>query len=301
MPKRSNEFQKLVLLVKNHTAAGATVTESKLLQDRITGANREVDVCLESKVGGHEVIISIECRDRKRRADMSWVEEMKAKHERLPTSELVLISRSGFTKRAAELARKYGIKTFALKDLNEDSIEKLFGSCGSLWAKTFSLSPTKVVIGVIETGDLPEENVVALPDNNIFSIEGEEICSAKELVHSLLHLDYVGKEFGQMGDESHKGFEVRWDWPKDKSGKPFCLQKLEPEVLRPIRFVHVTGTCNFKVSEFRLKSGEIGGVRVDWGTGLFFGKPALLVGTKDQSGEKRLSISTEDITVTKSD
>jgi hypothetical protein len=97
MPKRSNEFQKLVFLVKKHVAPGPTVTESKFLRDRVTGANREVDVCIESTIGGHEILVSIECRDRGRRADVGWVEEMKAKHERLPTNALVPISKSGFT------------------------------------------------------------------------------------------------------------------------------------------------------------------------------------------------------------
>jgi len=43
MPQRSNEFQKLVYLVKQQMAAGAKVTESQMLVDRITGTEREVD------------------------------------------------------------------------------------------------------------------------------------------------------------------------------------------------------------------------------------------------------------------
>ena len=36
MPKRSNNFQRLVYLVQVNLAAGATVTESKMLRDRLT-------------------------------------------------------------------------------------------------------------------------------------------------------------------------------------------------------------------------------------------------------------------------
>jgi len=81
MPKRTNVFQKIVFLVKKHAATGATVTESKLLRDRITGAAREVDICVESVIVGHEVVVSLECRDRGRKADVQWVEEMKTKHD----------------------------------------------------------------------------------------------------------------------------------------------------------------------------------------------------------------------------
>jgi hypothetical protein len=52
MPKRSNYFQRLVLLVRNHVAAGATVTESAELIDKVTGTKREVDICIEGAVGG---------------------------------------------------------------------------------------------------------------------------------------------------------------------------------------------------------------------------------------------------------
>ena len=98
MPKRTNEFQKLVFLVKKHAADGATVTESKFLCDNITETKREVDICIESSLAGHSVTVSIECRDHNRKADVKWVEEMKAKHERLSTNALILVSRSGFSK-----------------------------------------------------------------------------------------------------------------------------------------------------------------------------------------------------------
>jgi hypothetical protein len=52
MPKRTNDFQRLIYLVRVNLADGATVTESKMLKDRITGTMREVDICIEGSVGG---------------------------------------------------------------------------------------------------------------------------------------------------------------------------------------------------------------------------------------------------------
>src|SRR6266478_8348759 len=94
VPKRSNDFQKLVYLVRVNLAAGAIVTESKMLPDRKSKRKRkrEVDVCIEGIVGGHPVMVCIECRDHKRPADVQWVEAIKAKHEGLPTSALILAS-----------------------------------------------------------------------------------------------------------------------------------------------------------------------------------------------------------------
>ncbi len=58
MPKRTNDFQRLVYLVQVNLADGATVTESKMLTDRVTKRTLEVDVCIEGHVGQHPVIVS---------------------------------------------------------------------------------------------------------------------------------------------------------------------------------------------------------------------------------------------------
>jgi len=292
MPKRTNVFQKLVFLVKKHVAIGATVTESKLLRDNITGTEREVDVCIESVVAGHQVRVSIECRDRGRSANVQWVEEMKAKHERLPTNLLVLVSRSGFTKEATRVARSYGIEVISWDAIDANAVERLFGDTGSLWSKVFTLT-TKVVIRVAPTPSLPAENVVALPDNLIYDYNGQEVGPANQLVKLLLNTEHAMQEFGKFGDESHKGFEIRWESAADKDGHPFCLQKLEPFVLRPIEYVRVTGSCNFDISEFRLQHGILGNVRIAWGTGSFLGKEALLVASEDHVSGRKLSITTE--------
>jgi hypothetical protein len=66
---------------------------------------REVDVCVEGIVGGTPLNVCLECRDHARPADVTWVEAMKAKHDRLPTHALILASRSGFTNQAQVVAR----------------------------------------------------------------------------------------------------------------------------------------------------------------------------------------------------
>ena len=293
MPKRSNEFQKLVLLIKKHAALGATVTESKLLRDNITGAEREVDICIESVVAGHNVTISIECRDRGRKANVQWVEEMKAKHERLPTNALVLVSSSGFTKEAARVARSYGMETATLDTVDATAAEGLFGSTGSLWSKVFTLNRTKVVIGVASSHGLAAETVAVSPDNLVYDHSGHIIGPVKDLVEMLLHAECAVQEFGKLGDRSHKGFEIRWEPAADKDGSRFCLQKLNPCILRAIEFVRITGSCNFDISEFPLQHGKLGSIRVAWGTGTFLGKKALLVASEDQGAGKKLTISTE--------
>lgn len=295
MPKRTNEFQKIVFLLKRHAAAGATVTESKLLRDRITGTWREVDICVESIIAGHHMVVSVECRDRGRRSDVQWVEEMKTKHERLPTNALVLISSSGFTKEAETVAQAYGIETIPFGALDDNSAERLFGDSSSLWSKVFTLTASKVVSGVSATATLPAERVALNPDNLIYNHKGEEIGSAKELVELLLHAEHVFLEFGRLGGEFHKSFQIRWEPARDKDGNHFCLQKLDPFVLRPIEFVEITGPCSFQISEFPLQHGVLGDVRVAWGSGTFLGREALLVASEGEGVKRTISITNEGI------
>lgn len=111
MPKRSNQFQRLVALLHERLDKNWFVTESEMLTHNLTGEEREVDIVCRSKLGEHEVLISIECTDTKRKAGSPWVESMKSKHDFLPTSKLILWSGSGFTKPALEFAEKCSIET----------------------------------------------------------------------------------------------------------------------------------------------------------------------------------------------
>jgi hypothetical protein len=76
-------------MIKSHIAGNATVTESAELTDLVTGDKREVDVCIETNAAGHPLIIGIECRDHTRKQTVTWIDEMHAKHSRLPTDHLV--------------------------------------------------------------------------------------------------------------------------------------------------------------------------------------------------------------------
>lgn len=111
MPKRTNAFQGLVAIIHSRLGSGWSVSESVFLVDGITGDPREADVVARATVGGYDIYISVECRDHRRPADVTWVESMAKKHENLATSKLVLWSRAGFTKAAVTKAAALKIDT----------------------------------------------------------------------------------------------------------------------------------------------------------------------------------------------
>lgn len=117
MPARTNAFQKLIHLIQAHLAPkGFVVSESKPLPDLRDGTPREVDVVIEGKIGVHQVVISIEVTNGSRRADLEWVEQICAKHEHLSTNKLILVARSGFTRRAAKEARLRGVEALTFSE-----------------------------------------------------------------------------------------------------------------------------------------------------------------------------------------
>jgi hypothetical protein len=286
MPKRTNEFQKLVFLLKRHVASGATVTESKMLPDLVSGKEREVDVVIEASVGGHSVCVSIECTEAGRPPDIGWVEKMKAKHDRLPTNVLVLASKSGLTGDALELAQSYGIQLISFEALNENSVESLFGATGSLWSKIFTLTPSNFVI-TVKVGEA-EENCSALPDNLLYTEDGTEVAQVKDLAEHILRSKYIFEDILRQGLIEHKWFEVGWEPPA--SAIKLYLKSIVPDELRIVVRAKVAGPCTFEVSEFRLRKGVIDNVKIAWGLGVVREKSTLLFASEDGEGNKMLSL-----------
>ena len=110
MPARSNEFQRFIRQLEEHLAAdGASVTESALIPDLHDGTKREVDILVRIPVAGRDIVIGIETRDQKKKGDLPWIEQLKARYDLLPVDRVVAVSRRGFSKAAKAKAALYKI------------------------------------------------------------------------------------------------------------------------------------------------------------------------------------------------
>jgi hypothetical protein len=291
MPQRTNDFQKLVYLVRVNLAQDATVTESKLLTDRHTKRKREVDVCIEGHVGGCAVVVSVECRDHKRPADVSWIDGMKAKHERLPTHVLILASRAGFTPEARAVAEVCGIQTFSLDDVDSVDFPALLEAASSLWTKTVTVSAEKVLVRVPAIASLAGETVAVMRDNLIYSADGSESFQVGLLVEALLKSPRARDYFTTEGKEDHVWFEIEWESPRDHLNRPIFLRKIEPEILREIESIQIKGPCKFQIAQFGVRRGKLGDIQVAWGKTEIFGRDAIVVATKDPAGIEKFSMN----------
>jgi hypothetical protein len=288
MPARTNDFQKLIYLLKHNLAQDAVVTESKMLDDLVAGDQVEVDVCVEASVAGDNVKICVECRDRSRKADKNWVHEMKAKHERLPTNLLLLASNKGFTKKALELARSYGIQTVTLEQVESQAFPQIFAHEMSLWAKSFSIAVECVWCVVDASDTFPEERVRMSPEHEIFDADSVYQLKVADLVGPLINSPMVRTSMFGDGRPEHRWFEFEW---RPVNAPPMYLQKIEPRMLRRVNKIIVAGPCSFTLSGVPLRRGKIGSTQLAWGKTVIFGRNAIPVATRDELGVEKVRIN----------
>ncbi len=218
MPKRSNDFQKLIYLIHHQLAKDAVVTESKLLLDRAANVNREVDIVIEKQVGEYKITISIECQGRGRVANVEWVEQMITKHQTLPTDKLILVSQSGFTETAKKKAKALGIETMALDRAIQTNWESLLEEAKLLFEK-WAIEPSVCFALVALPEGHQHELELDFGQQLYLELEEEqEIFTAKEIIdifiamnHEQIVLDITGPEYKNRSP--YTIFEIRFSLP----------------------------------------------------------------------------------------
>jgi hypothetical protein len=108
-----------------------------------------------------------------------------------------------------------------------------------------------------------------------------------ELVKFALNSSATLHTFFNEDELDDRGIKLQWK-PRDKDGNPVFLQKREPRILREIEYIEIEGPCEFRLSEFGLQRGNLGGIPVAWGITEVFGNDAYLAATRDSAGNLRL-------------
>ena len=250
MPQRTNDFQKLIRMLTQLLGQGAVVEESKMLTDLVSGEPREVDIYAEGSLAGHTVNIGIECRDHQRKQSVGWVEEMRTKHERLPTNLVILVSSSGFTDSAIAKANSYGIKTIAPTRADSDLAAEVAAALGvtmKAWNIT-NMSWTMTVNGLPAEwlnrnpqGVVPDEGEVAF-----YRGDSSPLVASNEFCMAALGQHLMADPKRVMSD-SEREFDVE---TPEMAGPMWHGELLhaywtvggEPPVLVPVATIVVKGT-----------------------------------------------------------
>lgn len=145
MPKRSNEFQKLIKLIEEQLAdENVKVEESKLLEDFRNGQKREVDIYIETSITEHPVGIAIECRDHSRKVGMQWIDDLIGKYKYLPIHKVIAVSKSGFYDSAFEAARQSNIELLTLENAIEEDWVRAVTNLDAMFITLVRFRPIKI-------------------------------------------------------------------------------------------------------------------------------------------------------------
>lgn len=125
MPKKGRETELILKELESLSLGNQAVIKSPdYIIDRVTGRKREVDISIRFSIGTHEFLTIIECRNRKKVDDVTWIEQIIIKSKNLKANKIIMVSTSGFTENAKKLAKHENITLRTLEELTaEETID----------------------------------------------------------------------------------------------------------------------------------------------------------------------------------
>jgi hypothetical protein len=119
----SKEFERLAAQLESSLApTGALVKSPDRIRDKVTGQLREVDASIRYSVGSSDLLITIECRDRVRTQDVTWIEQLATKRFQIGADRTLAVSSTPFTAAALRAARLHGISTRLISEVTTEDI-----------------------------------------------------------------------------------------------------------------------------------------------------------------------------------
>jgi len=120
------QFERLVARIEADAGPlGLTVTSPDRIRCKITGRLREVDATVRTKVGTTNLFVTIECRKRRPKQDVTWIEQLATKKSNLGAARTIAVSATGFSKEAQEMASYHGIDLRHLSEVTTAEINQL--------------------------------------------------------------------------------------------------------------------------------------------------------------------------------
>jgi hypothetical protein len=117
------QFEQLVARIEELAApTGVVVRSPDRLRSRITGKLREVDASLRATLGTATILVTIECRKRKPKQDVTWIEQLATKREAIGAARTIAVSPVGFSAQAHEVAEFYGIELRVLTEIESSDL-----------------------------------------------------------------------------------------------------------------------------------------------------------------------------------
>lgn len=152
MARRGRELEELVAtLEKGLNGTGIKVTSPDKIYDKVTKRKREIDVSLKGNMGFHDMFAILECRKRKHKDDVTWIEQLAIKRDHTGANLAIAISSSGFTEGARLKADFLGIRLRTVSEIDPQEIMD--------WFKAEKLTISCLHYALIEVFFVPHESI----------------------------------------------------------------------------------------------------------------------------------------------
>ncbi len=120
------EFELLIAMIqKLLVPRGAVIKSPDYLPDIYTGSKREVDASIKYIINGEPIVITVECRDRNKRQDVTWLEQLYGKKQSLGISKVICVSAEGFSSDAIKKGEQFNIELRRTNNISEIDILSL--------------------------------------------------------------------------------------------------------------------------------------------------------------------------------
>ena len=120
--RKGRDLEEVIKKLEEATSMGLIVKSPDFILDKITNSKREVDVSIRGRIGSHDFLIIIECRKRRVKGTVDWIEQIITKTKDLGADKVIAISSSGFSENAIEKARMHNVVTRTLEQVSVNEI-----------------------------------------------------------------------------------------------------------------------------------------------------------------------------------
>ncbi|MFY0643168.1 MAG: restriction endonuclease [Bacteroidia bacterium] len=124
MARQGRNFEKLIeKLEKSAGTNSLNISSPKYLIDKSTGGQREIDILVSVDHGTITNTVAFECRDRKSKQGVEWIEAIISKYNDLDVDKVIAVSTGGFTKGALAKAKRNHIETRTFGEIDLKTVE----------------------------------------------------------------------------------------------------------------------------------------------------------------------------------
>ena len=171
-PKAGREFERLAAQLESSLAPrGAVVKSPDRIRDKFTGQLREVDASIRMTVGSAPVLIVLECRDRSRLQDTTWIEQIATKRLHIGATQTIAVSSKGFTAQAVKAADVHGILLRQISGFADEALRVL---APGLTVEQIEVSVTLGTVSITYSGQHDPVSRVAAAGMSLVSQLGVE-------------------------------------------------------------------------------------------------------------------------------